>query len=126
MKLLNIDYNYCYYPENISSLEELCTYLSENYNSFMQLEVLSTENCVEPYFIGEDSEKTLINIGKIRKIKEIEAYVLSRDEYDKRLKKVIDSVCVNCANFENDDTPNTHREKICLDGKCWGFEKKSD
>ena len=42
-------------------------------------------------------------------------------------KKVVSEKCVDCVHYQEDaegDNLKGHREKISLDGECWGYEKK--
>lgn len=129
MKILELDYGYYYYPQGINCIEEFVNYLNENYNSFFELTLLNTENCCYPYFIEEEVSKVYRNVSNIGEIREVEATVLSRLDYDVRLEQVVKEKCINCVNYEEGkecDNLRGHREKLTLDGECWGYEKKSD
>ena len=54
MKILEIDYEYYYYPQDISCIDDFITYANENYNSFIKLTRLETENCTFPFLISEE------------------------------------------------------------------------
>ena len=130
MKILEIDYEYYYYPQDISCIDDFITYANENYNSFIKLTRLETENCTFPFFISEETKQVFINVARIQRITESEATVLCRLYYDIRLEQVVKSKCVNCIHYEEDsegDNLKGHREKISLDGECCLYEKvKSD
>ena len=51
MKILEIDYDFYYYPQGISSIDGFIDYANSKYNSFVKLIQLKTENCAFPYFI---------------------------------------------------------------------------
>lgn len=123
MKILEIDDDYYYCPDGFSDIESFISYLNRHFNSFIRLKMLDTGNCVFPYFIEEDTKETYLNISGIGKINEIEVTVLSRREYDDRLKKVMEKKCIDCRHYE-DGGLEDHRDKLCLDGNCWGYIKK--
>ena len=121
---------YSTFPEGINNIPEFIEFLNENYHSFVELEFLIEEGCVAPFYIEEDLkiEKQYWNPSNIRLVKEAEASILRRWEYEEELKKVISEKCVNCVHYEEDaegDNLKGHREKISLDGECWGYEKKN-
>ena len=121
---------YSKFPEGINNITEFIEFLNENYHSFVELEFLIEEGCVAPFYIEEDLkiEKQYWNPSNIRLVKEAEASILRRWEYEEELKKVISEKCVNCVHYEEDaegDNLKGHREKISLDGECWGYEKKN-
>lgn len=129
MKLLSIDFNYYHYPTNITCIEEFIAYANDHYNSFIELTQFETDNCVFPYFVSEDTARVFINIANIEKISEVEGTVLSRAEYDDRLRSIVEKKCINCIRYEEDseeDNLEGHRDKISLDGKCYGYHKKED
>lgn len=128
MKILEIDFDYYQYPENIKCIDEFIKYVTDNYNSFIPLVQYQTENCAFPYLIAEEVKTVYVNVSRIEKIYEEESTVIStRKEYDARLQKIVDEKCTNCAHYEEDsegDNLSGHREKLTLDGTCWMFEKK--
>lgn len=127
MKILEIDYNYYYYPNGISCLEDFIAYANGHFNSFIKLTRLEAENCVFPYFLIEETKETYINIANIDSICEEEATVLCRSDYDIRLEQAVKSKCNDCVYYEEDseiDNLNGHRGKLSLDGECLGYEKK--
>ena len=134
MKKINvalIDYvHYCKFPKGINNITEFIEFLNENYHSFIELEFLIEEGCVAPFYIEEDLkiEKQYWNPSNIRLVKKAEASILRRWEYEEKLKKVVSEKCVDCVHYQEDaegDNLKGHREKISLDGECWGYEKKS-
>ena len=50
MKILEIDYDYYYYPDNITCIKDFIDSVNERYNSFIELTQFETENCVFPLF----------------------------------------------------------------------------
>ncbi len=123
------NYNYVKFPEGISNIEEFVEYLNCHYNSFVSLDTIVEKECVAPYFIEDalEIERQYWNPSNIRLVCGAEVYILSRDEYMEKLKKVIAEKCVNCANYsENtcEDDYKSHMEHICLNGECYAFEKK--
>lgn len=128
MKILEIDYEYYYYPKGISCIEDFITYANEHYNTFIALTRFETENCTFPYFISEDTKPVYVNIANIDKISEEDVTVLCRLDYDIRLEQVVKKKCIDCVHYEEDsegDNLKGHRERISLDGECLGYEKKN-
>lgn len=134
MKKINValidNVQYCKFPKGINNITEFIEFLNENYHSFIELEFLIEEGCVAPFYIEEDLkiEKQYWNPSNIRLVKEAEASILRRWEYEEKLKKVVSEKCVDCVHYQEDaegDNLKGHREKISLDGECWGYEKKS-
>ena len=133
MKKINValidNVQYCKFPKGINNITEFIEFLNENYHSFIELEFLIEEGCVAPFYIEEDLkiEKQYWNPSNIRLVKEAEASILRRWEYEEKLKKVVSEKCVDCVHYQEDaegDNLKGHREKISLDGECWGYEKK--
>ena len=127
MKILEIDYGYYYYPQNISCMDDFIKHVNSNYNSFIKLTHLETENCVFPYFIMEETKEVYVNVATMKKIMETEITVLPRHDYDIRLEQVVKKKCIDCVHYKEDaegDNLKGHREKISLDGECWEYEKK--
>ena len=127
MKILEIDYDYYYYPQDISSLEDFIEYANSHYNSFIKLTQFQTENCVFPYFISEETKEVYLNIANINKFAEEDVTVLPRLDYDIRLEQVVKKNCIDCVNYEEDSecaNLKVFREKLSLDGECRGYEKK--
>ncbi len=127
MKILDIDFDYYYYPQGIGCIEEFIAYANEHYNTFMELTRLETENCTFPYFIKEDIRTVYLNIATMEKISEAEATVLCRSDYDIRLAQAVKKKCVDCPYYEEDnqgDNRKGHREKLTLDGECRQYERK--
>ena len=133
MKKFNValidNVQYCKFPKGINNITEFIKFLNENYHSFVELEFLIEEGCVAPFYIEEDLkiEKQYWNPSNIRLVKEAEASILRRWEYEEKFNKVVSEKCVDCVHYQEDaegDNLKGHREKISLDGECWGYEKK--
>ena len=127
MKILEIDYDYYYYPQGISCIEEFIAYINEHYNTFTELTRFETENCTFPYFIDEEVKQVYVNIATMQKINEVDVTILCRLDYDIRLEQIVKEKCVNCVHYEEDtegDNLKGHRGRISLDGECYGYEKK--
>lgn len=127
MKILEIDYDYYYYPKGITCISEFIEYVNMHYNSFVELTQFETENCVFPYLIKEDTTPVYVNIANLNKIQEVEATILCRLDYEVRLEQIVAKKCVDCINYEEElegDNLEGHRGKLSLDGKCSWYEKK--
>lgn len=129
MQILMIDFHYYRFPEHLSTIESFMQYITERYNSFIPMIQYQTDNCVFPYLIEEDAKTVYVNVAKMREICVEEATILNRETYDSRLKRVIQQKCVDCIHYKEDlegDNAQGHRERLSLDGECWGYEKKAD
>lgn len=127
MKILEIDYDYYYYPKDISGIDQFIEYANAHYNTFIKLTRFETENCTFPYFINEDTKEVYVNIARMEKITEAEVTVLPRIDYEIRLEQVVKKKCIDCVHYEEaaeGDNLKGHRGRISLDGECWGYEKK--
>lgn len=127
MKLLEIDCRYYKFPAGVNTLEDFISYLSDKYNSFIPMDQYQTDNCVFPYFILDDVKTVYINVSQIDIISETEGEVLSREEYDCRLDRVVRERCVDCVFYEEateKELLEGHRNMISLDGECIRYEKK--
>lgn len=121
MKILVLDDVPFMYPDGMNSIEEFLDYVNENFYSFIPLNELSTENCVYPYFVEDDISTRYINISLIKSFSEDDVELLSRYEYDERLKELQEIICIHCANYEenpNGDNLEGHRDEMRLDGHC--------
>lgn len=129
MKVLNIDYDYYFYPQGIESLEAFIASLNADYNRFILLSRFETEKCAFPYFIREDVKQVYLNVANIDKIWEDEVTVLDRVEYERRLAEAVAQKCKDCVYYEEEldgDNMKGHREKLTLDGECWSYRKKEE
>ncbi len=127
-KLLQLDTNYYRFPEGIKSADEFAQLANdENNQKFVKLTMYSEQHCMEPYFIEEDKKTIWVNLSQITYIEEIDGEVLSRIDYDNRLRQVVRQKCLDCVNFKGDpDNLDGHYERLCLDGRCWSYEKRDE
>lgn len=124
MKALVIDYDVYLYPEGVRTPAEFAAYLEQNAGKFIEMHCYSSEHCVDPYYIAEDIKTNYINAGMVSVFSECDITVLPREEYRKRLTDTAARTCVNCVNYVDDGEYETVSQKLCLDGKCWGFAQK--
>ena len=129
MQVLMIDYGCYEFPQNISTLEDFILYANRNYHSFVPLVQYQTDNCTFPYLIAEETKTVYVNFANMQQIHTEEVTIIpTRKEYDDKLKRVVQEKCIDCIHYEEDtngDNLSGHREKITLDGECWGYEKKN-
>ena len=123
MKVLEIDYNYYYYPNGITTIVDFINYTNTHFHSFLKLTHLNEENCNFPYLISEDIKEVYINVANINQIREVEAIILSQKEYDERLQQVIQQKCLDCIHYE-EGTLEGHHKNLSLNGDCWQYQKK--
>ncbi|MCM1364391.1 MAG: hypothetical protein NC122_04090 [Faecalibacterium sp.] len=119
---------YADYIDGISSIDDFVSYLNNHYNSFVKLNCYVEADCVAPYFISDAVESQYFNVSIIRQVCEDEIFILPRDEYDAKLKEVVKNKCVHCIHYTEvkNEKYDSHRDQICLDGSCCGFEEKAD
>ncbi len=125
MKCLAID-SECYrYPDGIYDLESFSKLLNDSFNSFIALKKLLDDICVAPYFIDGNEMTVYLNVSMISEVSETECTILSKEEYNRRLKKTVEEKCTHCSNYpcEEDDDLEDYRDKLSLDGKCIFFSK---
>lgn len=120
---------YTDFVDGIDSIDDFVSYLNKHYNSFIKLNCYVETDCVAPYFISDEVESQYFNVNLIRQVCEEEIFILSRDEYDAKLKEVVKNKCVHCIHYTEDTCTEDHgslHEHLCLDGSCCGFEEKND
>ncbi len=125
MKVLEIDYDICIYPEGVSTPEDFGAYLQAHSGRFIEMRYFRSDNCIDPYYIEEETGSKFINPAMVSVFKESEVTVLSREEYDRRLAETEKKKCAGCANYHlnGGECEENIRGNLCLDGKCWNFER---
>ena len=127
MKILKLDNDYVRFPEGIKTADEFAELANNSSQKFVKLTMYSEEHCMEPYFIEEDKRTVWVNLSQVTHIEEIDGEVLSRIDYERRLREVVLQKCLDCVNFQGDpDNLDGHYERLCLDGRCWSYEKRDD
>ena len=101
-KLLQLDSNYYRFPEGIKTADEFAQFANNSSQKFVKLTMYSEEHCMEPYFIEEDKRTVWVNLSQITYIEEIDGEVLSRTDYECRLRQVVREKCLDCVNFLGD------------------------
>ena len=119
---------YYLFPQGMTSAAQFVEYAQEHYNSFILLTMLNDDNCKYPYFIEEDTRQKYVNISQISCVREDDVKILPKDEYIKRLQKVVKEKCVDCDYYEENGSPDGdnldgHWNMINLVGKCGMFSK---
>ncbi|MDO5294478.1 MAG: hypothetical protein Q4F05_17225 [bacterium] len=129
MKALLInECDYYLYPETIHTLEEFITYANTHMGRLVPMRMLKEDNCVSPFYVKEDIKQYYINPSRIDTVTEEEVTLLSKEEYEKALGKVVSNVCISCVYYNEDGLCpcEDYQEKLSLDGKCWDFENDED
>lgn len=126
MKILSINFDYYELPSGMDSVEQFIEHIEKQKSMFVKLKQFLVGECIFPYLVAEDVKEVYLNTTQIDVISEEDATVLTRAEYDSRLKEVVTEKCVNCSNYmgncETDDLEG-HRGMMSLDGACYMFEK---
>jgi hypothetical protein len=129
MKILILDNLPFMYPEGIDNLEDFTEYANKNFYSFVQLNEISMKDCVYPYFVEDDITPRYVNLSLFKYYFEDDVELLSRYEYDERLKVLQEAICVHCKNYSEDDEGDNldgHRDEMRLDGYCPNFDPIDD
>ena len=126
MKILNTDYARYKYPPDIKNLEDFIAFVNSREQLFIRLQKFNEDNCVYPFLIEEDIQTVYVNCSNMSEISEEEVTLLSRNEYELRLRKRIQETCLECIYYEKEekDTVRGHQGKLRLDGTCNWFLKK--
>ena len=127
MKLLQINNNYYAFPKEMKNIEEFIDFINNTKRKFLKLTMYDEQHCVAPYFIEEEKKELYVNISMMNIIEAVEAEVMPRIDYECRLHRLVREKCYDCVNFMgNPDNLDGHYERLCLDGYCWGYEKKEE
>lgn len=121
-RVLKLDHEYYYYPEEAPDLDSFIHYLNETDSKFIRLTQLLEENCVEPFFIDTEVAECYLNISGIAKIQAGSVTILSKAAYDERLAEWIATTCIGCENYTEDQAGDNlagHRNKLDLNGHCF-------
>ena len=112
MRVINIGGDAYLYPEGIYSMEDFVAYVNLSGSKFI--------NCVPPYFVREDCGTCYVNFSAVPMMEEAEITLLSRAEYDARLREVLPHCCQGCVDFDEneDDILEGRRNYVGLDGYC--------
>lgn len=125
-------YDSCGYflcPKEYQNLDDFINYINKSNDKFIKIKKLIETNCVSPYFIEEETEDIYINFNLVTRIEIIEATILPKEEYEKRLTECILKHCVDCVNYKeatDGDNLKGHRDKMRLDGVCHYKRIKTD
>lgn len=131
MKVLLLDGLPCLYPEGIDSIEDFIDYVNDNFTSFIPISELMLKDCVYPYLVEEEVRTRYVNVSLVKSILEDDVEILSRYEYDERLKVLQEEICINCQNYVENPDPDAdnldgHRDEMRLDGYCPNFTPISE
>lgn len=114
-------YNYYAIPEEYGSPED---FLADAASRPTLLVTRLVENgCIAPYFIEEETELTHIRLAEPDRVHLVDAFLLSREEYQARLGELICAKCGGCLHYtppadgEPVDTAG-HEKEMTLDGLC--------
>ena len=115
-KLKGIFYHFNYYilPED-KTIEQLSGQVT------LQKLGIGDENLgsIPPYFIDSLVETVTLDIDNPSHLASCDVFVLTKDEYDERLRKLVDTKCKGCSSFGGDSADlSGHYIEMDLDGMC--------
>ena len=129
-KIVKIEGAHYYFPEGITDIDEFVNFLNNNNNKFIKMTKLNEDNCVSPYFKAEETTKVYLTTSYCTYLEEIEATILTKEEYNERLRQLVKTKCVSCEYYVDDDNADDpldgHYDTLCLDGHCWRYSKKKN
>ena len=124
MKALVMDgYKYYELPKGVEDLDSAIKYVNQNFHSFVKMKMWDDSKCVAPYFIQEFQKEEAVNISLVNSIEIEEIEVLPEAEYMERLKKCVETKCVQCEHNDDEEDLNSYRDKLSLDGTCVFYSK---
>ena len=127
MKLLKLDSEHYAFPKGINNIDEFAKFANENNQKFVKLTMYSDMHCVAPYFVEEDKKTVFVNLGQVTWIEEVDGEVMSRVEYERRLRDIVRKKCATCDHFKGDfDNLDGHYDTLSLDGYCWRYENTTE
>lgn len=89
-------------------------------NPIVALRLYKEDHCMAPYFIKEETQTVLLEIDEPERIIETEAVLLSKEEYDRKLRKQVIEKCAGCLRYDNDSNNLTGNDtELTLDGMCF-------
>lgn len=116
-------YNARYYlfPEGCSDVAELLEKYG-NGEAFYTKELVE-KKCMAPYFVTDYIKDKKIKLSKKKHVYPCEVELLSMQEYNVRLRKLVCEHCVGCPGYtpidENDSSLEGHHEELTLDDVCF-------
>lgn len=129
MKVLYIDSDYYYYPQEVNNFSELGSYLNNNYGKFIKLTRLCCDRTVPPFFIDEFKKDVYVNIADCSTAEEVNVAVMTKEDYKTSLNNAIDEICTACDSFNTEKRCcdcGEIQENMCLNGKCDTFSLADD
>ena len=116
---------YCFLPGEDRTVEEL---RASRGGKGIQMNVtrLSRKNCLPPYFVTGQQETVTVRL-KPWHMYPVTAYLLSREEYDARLLKLVKNTCPGCLHHGGDGTELEDHCYLEMDlaGNCPYRQEKS-
>ncbi|MBE5759600.1 MAG: hypothetical protein E7332_06180 [Clostridiales bacterium] len=110
--------HYYLYPKKYPDYNSFLVYLAEN--KAVNVTELRFHKCLPPYFAEDGMTKTDIFIENENDIIDRDVFLLSRAEYDERLREKVCAICPGCLRYGGDAEDLTgHHEEMTLDGKCF-------
>ena len=133
MKVLKIDGLRYLFPDSVTNIDDFIKWIDAQEQKFVLLKHV-TEFCendeyklesIAPYYIDDLIREEYLNFAQVYRIAEAEVIILSREEYDKKLRTVINKKCVTCANRidEEEFSLDSYRGNLSLDGECYMYRE---
>ena len=129
MKVLCIDYERYEFPQKTTDIDSFVEFINRNDQQFVTMRQFNEDSCVFPYLVDEDVRTVYVNFSNVSTIFEEEATVLKRTEYDARLSVCVNTICLECENYEDGCSSNNLagcKENMRLDGICDSYCRIDD
>ena len=126
--LINGDDRVFHLPEDVTDFDEMLDFVNENIGCFVKLYKIDCHDCIYPYVIDEYIEYTPVslNFTTLPGFEFDELFVLTKEEYDGRLRELIDKNCGDCIHYEEGDDIDSHRNHMCLNGCCSNYQPRNE
>lgn len=123
VKAFYYDGKYYLLPKEDRSVSQLRDRIGDGVQ--LTLTELCEVRCMAPYFTMNGLAERQVLISDPRRIYPVDAFLMPAEEYDTRLRTIVEAKCPGCFRYGNDAQDlSGHYEEISLDGQC--LEREDD